>query len=241
MRRRAGHAPELLDMPHHERAELEQSLEQVAEVNRLLGGTRAVLLTLDELGIGRHASDSSQRATILDIGTGSADIPVAIDAWARRKHLDIDITASDRHPQMREIAAERTRRLDRITIADGDALELHHEDESFDIVLLSLTLHHFERADQVRALREAARVARTAVIVNELERCLPNYLGARFLALTRWRSNRLTRHDGPLSVLQAFTADELRAVAADAGLRIITLRRRFFFRLVLVGVQADRR
>jgi SAM-dependent methyltransferase len=243
MRRRAGHAPELLDMPHHERTELEQSLDQVAEVNRLLGGTRAILRTLDELVTGRHADHAShapQSTNILDIGTGSGDIPIAIDAWARRRNLDVDITATDRHPQMREIAAERTRRYDRITVADADALALHHDDESFDIVLLSLTLHHFEHDDQVRALREAARVARTAVIVNELERCMPNYLGARFLALTRWRSNRLTRHDGPLSVLQAFSADELRAVAAAADLRTITLRRRFFFRLVMVGVQADR-
>jgi hypothetical protein len=100
-------------------------------------------------------------------------------------------------------------------------------------VLLSLTLHHFEHADQIRALREAARVARRSVIVNELERCRPNYWGARLLAATRWRRNRLTRHDGPLSVLRAFTPAELAGLAAEAGLGECTVDRRYFFRLVL--------
>jgi SAM-dependent methyltransferase len=241
MRRRHEHAPELLDAPHHDREELEQSLDQVAEVNRLLGGSRAILRTLEDLGIagGRErlphpASAAPHCWTILDIGTGSADIPLAIDDWARRGSIHVHITATDRHPQMRTIAAERTQGRERISVAAADALDIDYEDDAFDLVLLSLTLHHFTHAEQIRALREAARVARTAVIVNELERCLPNYLGARFLALTRWRSNRLTRHDGPLSVLQAFTLRELRDIADAASLRTTSARRRFFFRLVLV-------
>ena len=136
---------------------------------------------------------------------------------------------------MLEIATARTRDHPMIRVERADALSLHYEPNSFDVVLLSLTLHHFEHDDQVRALREAGRVARLAVVVNELERCLPNYIGARLLAATRWRSNRLTRHDGPLSVLRAFTKDELANVAVEAGLRVVSLRRFFFHRLVLTA------
>ena len=243
IRPRRERAPELLDALYHDRAELEQSLDHVAEVNRRLGGTRAVLLALAQLDTARRARTSAHPPTapscwtILDLGTGSADIPLAIDDWARSRSIPVYITATDRHPQMREIAAERTRGRERISVAAADALALHYEDDAFDVVLLSLTLHHFERGDQVRVLREAARVARTAVVVNELHRSLPSYLGARFLAATRWRANRLTRHDGPLSVLQAFTPRELRAVAGAAGLRVASVRRRLLFRLVLVGTK----
>jgi 2-polyprenyl-3-methyl-5-hydroxy-6-metoxy-1,4-benzoquinol methylase len=229
MRPRLEYAPELLDEPHHERAELEQSLDQVAEVNRLLGGTRAILRTLEEIvppGDDLH---------ILDIGTGSADIPIAIDRWARSRSRTVRITATDLHPQMLEIAAARTRAIAAIHTEPANALDLHYPPASFDIVLLSLTLHHFERADQVSALRAAARIARRAVVVNELERCLPNYIGARLLALTRWRGNRLTRHDGPLSVLRAFTLRELREVGQEAGIRVGSVKRFFFYRLVMVG------
>ncbi|HEX6307213.1 MAG TPA: methyltransferase domain-containing protein [Longimicrobiales bacterium] len=229
MLRRLEHSPELLDAPQHDPAELEQSLDHVAEVNRLLGGTRAVLRTLADVSAARSP------LAILDVATGSADIPIAIAERAHRHGTAVHITATDAHPQMRAIAADRTRAYANIRVEPADALQLPYADASFDVVLLSLALHHFERAAQQRALREAARVARDAVIINELERCLPNYLGARLLAATRWRSNRLTRHDGPLSVLRAFTADELRHVTEEAGLRVLSLRRHFFHRLVLVA------
>lgn len=227
MRRRLEHAVELLDAEQHDRAELEQSLDQVAEVNRLLGGRRAVWKELQPL---LHPDRTTR---ILDIGTGSADIPVDLVRRARRAGRTVAITATDLHPQMREIAIARTRDVPEIRVGAADALALPFADASYDVVLLSLTLHHFERDAQLRALREAARVASRAVIVNELERCRPNWWGARFLAATRWRGNRLTRHDGPLSVLRAFTRDELHDIAAAAGLPATYVRRRFFYRLVL--------
>jgi ubiquinone/menaquinone biosynthesis C-methylase UbiE len=227
MRRRLAHAPELLDEAVHDMAELAQSLDQVAEVNRLLGGRRAVWRAVRPL--------LRPGSTVLDIGTGSADIPLDIANRSAAAGIELRITASDVHPQMREIARARTSGIATVDIAAADALALPYHDDAFDIVLLSLTLHHFENAQQVRALREAARVARRAVVVNELERCRANYLGARLLAATRWRGNRLTRHDGPLSVLRAFTRGELETLARDAGLHRARVRRFFFHRLVLVA------
>jgi ubiquinone/menaquinone biosynthesis C-methylase UbiE len=229
MRERLCRAPELLDEPLHEHAELRQALDQIAEVNRWLGGQRAVLGALARL------LPCGRPARVLDVGTGSADIPLAIDAWARRRGIDAHIIALDRHPQMRAVAAERTAAIPRIRIGAADALALPFREHSVDVVLLSLTLHHFEGEAQVTALREAGRVAARAVVVNELERSWPNYLGARGLALTRWRSNRLTRHDGPLSVQRGFLRNELAGVAEEAGLRVASLDRRFFHRLVMIA------
>jgi SAM-dependent methyltransferase len=223
---RLQHAPELLDARDHDRRELEQSLDHVAEINLLLGGRRAALRALASV------ARPGQRIDVLDIGTGSADIPLAI---ARRAGLAAQITATDLHPQMLEIARERTRGVAAIRVEAADALALPFADAAFDVALLSLALHHFDGADQIRVLREAARVATRAVIVNELERCRANLYGARLLAATRWRGNRLTRHDGPLSVLRAFTGAELAELAATAGLRVERIDRRFFYRLVLIA------
>jgi SAM-dependent methyltransferase len=228
--RRLEHAPELLDEPAHAPGELEQSLAQVAEVNRMLGGTRAVLRAL------RPFAAPGSELRVLDIGTGSADIPVAIARWASRRKAAVRIVATDVHPQMRRIAAAVTAPFARvISVEDADALALPYADDDFDVAILSLTLHHFDGDDPITVLREAARVARRAVIINELERCRANWYGARLLARTRWRGNRLTRHDGPLSVRRAFTPDELHALARRAGLRVTSLDRRFFYRLVLVA------
>jgi SAM-dependent methyltransferase len=229
MRERLADATELLDAERHDPAELEQSLDQVAEVNRLLGGRRALIRAVQPLL-------AAERATrILDLGTGSADLPLALAAWARRAGAELSILAADVHPQVRAIAVARTRAEPSVSVGAADALDLPYADDAFDIVLLSLTLHHFEAPDQQRVLREAARVAARAVVVNELERCRANYYGARLLAATRWRGNRLTRHDGPLSVLRAFTIPELRRIAASAGLHVEAIDRRCFYRIVLVA------
>jgi hypothetical protein len=79
-------------------------------------------------------------------------------------------------------------------------------------------LHHLEPPEAVKLLREMARVAREAVIVNDLDRARPWLLGAQILSRLATR-NRYTRHDAPLSVRRAYRPDELAALAKRAGLR----------------------
>jgi ubiquinone/menaquinone biosynthesis C-methylase UbiE len=225
---RAEHAPELLDAERHDPAELAHSLGHVAAVNKWLGGARALLIHVTPL----LRADRTTR--ILDIGTGSADLPRHMADWARRNGRAVEIVAADLHPQMRAIASAACADYPEITIDVADALALPYEKGSFDVVTLSLTLHHFDGDQQVRVMREMARVVRDVVIVNELARTRLNYLGARLMALTFWRSNRLTKHDGPLSVLRAFTPPELARLGAAARLRG-KVHRHYFQRIVFTG------
>src|SRR5690606_30148408 len=121
------------------------------------------------------------------------------------------------------------------TVERADALALPHPDGAFDVALLTLTLHHFEGADQEKALRELARVSQCAVVVNELLRSRANYFGARLLAATVWRRNRLTRHDGPLSVLRAVSAPDWSDLPRAAGRPAARVYRNFFQRVVPGG------
>jgi SAM-dependent methyltransferase len=225
---RLEHAEELLDAPRHDMAELTQSLGHVASVNRWLGGLSAVLAHIKPL------FKNGKPLRLLDVATGSADIPCAIARYARREGHSVFITATDVHPQMLQVARERCRSFPEIVIEEADALRLPYNDDSFDVVTLSLALHHFNPADQLTVLREMARVSNHLVLVNDLARSRLNYLGSRLLGFTVWRRNRLTRHDGPLSVLRSFTADELRDIADRAGLPA-KVHRHFFQRIVLVA------
>lgn len=225
---RLEHADELLDAPRHDLAELAESLGHVASVNRWLGGVSAVLSHIKPL-LQKHAP-----LRLLDVATGSADIPCAIARYARRHGQRVTITATDVHPQMLEIARERCRSFPEIVIEAADALRLPYQDNSFDVVTLSLALHHFNNAEQPNVLRELARVSSRIILVNDLARTRLNYLGSQLLGLTVWRHNRLTRHDGPLSVLRSFTPAELQNVADRAGLRG-KVHRHFFQRIVLVA------
>lgn len=231
---RAERAEELLDAPRHDMAELAQSLGHVASVNYLLGGVTAIMRYLEPL----LRTQGSLR--ILDVATGSADIPWRIARWARRHGLQAHVTATDVHPQMLELARQRCRDYPEITVEAADALRLPYADGAFDVALMSLALHHFEDAQQTRVLREMARVSTRLVLVNDLERTWLNYLGARLLAATWWRGNRLTRHDGPLSVLRSFTRRELQSLGASAHLGS-RVERHFFQRIVLIGDPAKAR
>lgn len=228
--RRLDHARELMDEPDVERDQLARALDDVAAVNRWLGGRRALLRHLPAL------LPSHRPATLLDAGTGSADLPRAILHWAERHGRDLRITAADMHPATLEIARERSERFTtRLAFQLADVRRLPFPDKSFDIALLSMTLHHLEGDDRVTALRELARVARRAVLVGELERSWPAYIGARALAATLWRRSPITRHDGPLSVRRAFTPAELLELARQAGLHEPRVHGHWCFRLVMVG------
>lgn len=226
--RRHG-ADELLDQPAHDPAVLATSLDHVAAVNRWLGGRRALRRAL------RPWLRDGLR--VLDIGTGSGDLPADIARFAQAHGVTLRITATDLHPQMAALATARLASIPGIEVRTADALALPFPDHSHDVAVLSLTLHHLDDRQAVLALREAARVA-PIVIVNELHRARANYLGARLLAHTVWARNPLTRHDGPLSVLRAYTPPELRSLAEQSGLRVLELRREWFYRLVLTATPA---
>lgn len=220
-------AAERLDAPRHDGPTLERSLDHVAAVNRWLGGRHALVRAL--------AGRLSDGAAVLDIGTGSADLPRAIARWARRRGRTVTITAVDVHPQIAAVAARRTEGEPAIQVAAANGLRLPFANAAFDIAMLSMTLHHFDGDAQLRVLAEMARVVRRWLFVGELHRNRPSYLGARLLAATVWRRDPLTRHDGPMSVLRAFRPDELRSLAERVGLRDVVVRRHPLFRLVLTA------
>jgi SAM-dependent methyltransferase len=226
---RAEASPELIDESHHDWHELTQSLGHVAAVNRWLGGARCLLKHVEPL----LTPDRPTR--ILDVGTGSADLPRSMIRSARRLGRVVEITACDVHPQMLAIAEGQSNGFPELSLCPASALALPFESQRFDVATLSLTLHHFDGDQQVQVLRELARVAR-CVIVSELCRTRLNYLGARVLAATLWRGNRLTRHDGPLSVLRAFTPAELTLLATAAGMHGV-VSQHYFQRVVLVAAR----
>jgi ubiquinone/menaquinone biosynthesis C-methylase UbiE len=173
--------------------------------------------------------------TILDVATGSADIPLAITRRARARRRPVKVTATDFHATTLDFARRHTADDPDVTVESADALALPYPDGAFDFALCSTALHHFDdRGDAMRVLREMDRVARHGVVVNDLARSRPALLGAQLLAVTLWRRHPVTAHDGPLSIRRAYTPPELRDLAEDAGLRDFTVHAHFPFRLALV-------
>ncbi len=221
-------AHELMDSDSADPATLRKSLAFIRRINALLGYTRATLGHLEHLC--RHWRPG-QRLTLLDIATGSADIPLAILRWADRRGLDVSIVAVDRHPVTAQAAADASADP-RLRIVEADVFDLPFERASFDYVLTSMFLHHLDEAQVIAVLRIMDRLARRGLIVADLLRHRRAYLWIRLL--TRF-SNAMVRHDAVTSVAQAFRHDEVLALRDRAGLSYLDYHRHFGHRFVLAG------
>ncbi len=214
MRRLAG-THELLDGPLDDPEALRGNLRDLAWINRRLGGTRASRRAIDGL-LGRRSGPH----TLLDVGTGAADIPMALIIETAGTDRPLRVTAIDSRAEVLDAAREVDTRLagaSDLALVVGDGRSLPWADRAFDVVHASLVLHHLEPADAVAFLVEAARVASHGVVVNDLVRARRHWLGAKALLAVTTR-NRYTRHDGPLSVQRAYTRMELHALLAAGGL-----------------------
>lgn len=221
---------ERMDEPGVDRAELATSLRDLRRANRWMGGSRVVLRHLGPM-LGRLPEPA---CTLLDVGTGSGDVPLTVVRWARRRGVRVRATATDFHPGTLALAREHTAEEPEVAVERADALSLPYADGAFDFALCCTALHHFEAEDAVRVLRELHRVAARGVVVSDLVRSRTALLGVRLLAETVWRRHPMTRHDGPLSVRRAFTPAELRGLAERAGLGGARVHAHFPFRLALV-------
>ena len=190
---------EYLDAPNVPADLLTRSLSDVARANTLFGGTRAVLRELMPVLRARRG----ESVTLLDVGTGAADIPAAALARAGRFGVRLTVFGADSAEPLARSAAPY---LDGSFCADARALPL--KSNSVDVVICSQLLHHFTELEMLRVLRELHRVARERVIVSDLRRSWIAAAGIWLLSFPL-RFHPVSRHDGVVSVLRGFTTHEL--------------------------------
>lgn len=224
---------ELMDENIEDVDELAENFRDIERVNGLLGGTAIILRHLPSLMTGIPAK---QPVTILDLATGSADIPVAIVRWARRRNLDVSIMASDYSPVILDLARARTAAFPEIRLERFDARAVPLPDNYVDIVLCSLSLHHFDPDSSVQVLGEMRRLGRHGFILNDLRRGRLGFAAAWVASRVTTR-NRLTRNDAPLSVRRAFTPQELAALLDRAGAEGATISTHPWFRMAAVAAR----
>ena len=208
--------PELLDLHAGNLAEVRRSLGDIRRINTYLGGAKPVC-DATWLLLGDHKS-----ATVLDIGTGNADIPLRLVQQAKKRGVDLKVIGLDINARHLQIAREETANHENIELLGANAFGLPLADKSVDVVISTLFLHHF-RAPEIRALlNEFSRVARVGWTMHDQVRdALPLW----FFRLARpiLATSYLTRYDAVASIYRAYTPAEMRAIVAPiAGATIAT-------------------
>ncbi len=223
-------APELMDRPQPVTPELESDLRNLRQLNRYFGS-----YALIEYFLRRWVQPDAQ-LRVLDLATGSGDIPRLVIDHARKAGATATVDAIDQQESTLKIARDLSANYPEIDFKTGDVLTFgcsrgavspRRDDETYDIVLCSLALHHFGDDAAVQLLRRCRELSRRYVLVSDLRRGLLATIGAYLLTAFIFRDS-MTRTDARLSAARAFSFREFCSLAERAGWKDFR-RRKFRF------------
>ena len=211
---------ELLDSDSGTPAEVEASIGDLRMINRWFGGVSTTAAMIER--VARVAERAS--LSLLEVAAGSGYVPETARLQLQRRGVNLQVTLLDR-------ATSHLKSGNRMVA--GDALSLPFHDESFDLLSCNLFAHHLSPQELVAFTDEALRVCRVAVLINDLVRH-PLHMALVYAGLPLYRS-RLTRHDAPASVRQAYAAEEMRGLMAQTSAARVEIRSHYLFRMGVIA------
>ena len=221
---------EILDSPDCPADEVAKSLADLNGINRRFGGVRATRLLIE-----RIAGETGQKHfSLLEVAAGQGFVPRAAARQLASKGITLDVTDSD--VSASHLLPSKPGREHRAVVAN--ALALPFRDASFDLVSSNLFVHHLEPEQVQSFAREALRVSRVAVLINDLVRHRL-HLAAVYAGWLLMKSY-VSRVDGVASVKRAYTPDEMRDMLSKVApsVNAISVERRFLFRMGVIAWKA---
>ncbi|WP_343670703.1 methyltransferase domain-containing protein [Chitinophaga sp.] len=219
-------APEIMDDFQMAGDNLKQTLDEIAGINQLLGGNRITVQGIRQL---LQSIPIDKTVSIADLGCGNGDMLRTLAAVARKEGRTL---------QLRGIDANRFTIAHAITLSAGypeisyhctDIFSAEFAESKYDIVLCTLTLHHFTDEEIKELLQLLRRTARIGIVINDLHRSrVAYYLFSLFSFL--WRLGPMAKADGRVSILRGFKRKELLAFATSLNIVQYTLRWKWVYR-----------
>jgi len=200
---------EMMDRPQPVSPELERDLERLRQLNRWFGSYRLVSTFIRRWII----PDAKMR--VVDLATGSGDIPRLLVDYARMIRAQIEIDAIDQQAATLEIARSLSAKYPEISYHAANILEWECA-QGYDIALCSLALHHFSDDGAVKLLQRCRELSKRFVLVSDLRRGVLLKAGVYMLTAVIFREP-MTRFDARLSADRAFSFVEMRDLALQAG------------------------
>ena len=221
--------PELMDDPALDAESHRAALAGLARINRISGSAGVLWPSLQKLA----AAIPDRPLRVLDVATGSGDVPLALVEKAAEAGVKIEVVGLD----LSQVAVAEAEV--RVELGKHDNLKFQVADvlkqplpEGFDAVVCSLFAHHLDGPDVVKLLKAMRHAAGSLVLLNDLSRSRFNYV-AVWLASHLLSASRVVHTDGPRSVRAAFTPDEMKAFAEAAGMTGAKVESRFPCRMLL--------
>lgn len=206
--------------------ELEKVLKDLENINKWLGGNKVTLS-----GIKKIVRDNPelQEWNIVDIGCGNGAMLREIAQWGKKSNIKLNLTGVDANTHAISIAQKLSVNYPNIEFKAKDVFSEAYRKQNFDIVLCTLTLHHFTDPQIIELLKLFHRQAKYGVLINDLHRSKLAYrLFQAFCAV--FINNEIARKDGLISILRGFKRVELERFSAKIPTNQAKIKWKWAFR-----------
>jgi 2-polyprenyl-3-methyl-5-hydroxy-6-metoxy-1,4-benzoquinol methylase len=205
---------------------LRDALDKIASINQLLGGNKLTLHGVKDM---LSTAEQDREFTIVDVGCGNGDMLRALADYATTKGLTFNLIGIDANNFTITHARDLSKNYANISYRCEDIFDKEFENLKYDIVLCTLTLHHFKDDQIEKLLSVFYKNATLGVVINDLHRSKIAYRS--FQALCKvFRLNDMSREDGLISILRGFKKVDLIQFSEKLGFRKYDVKWKWAFR-----------
>ena len=198
---------EMMDDFTLEGKEYRDTLDKLEIINRLLGGNSVTIKGLSKLLLTQSRSNT---ITIIDLGCGHGDILRDVAKYGRKNKYKFKLIGIDANPNAIAYAQELSNDYPEISFETGDIFSEDFNKQTYDIILCTLFLHHFESNKLITFLKSATDKATIGAVINDLHRHRMAYYLFKLVGI--FIKNKMVKEDGLTSVLRAFKKKEINAI-----------------------------
>ena len=222
--------PELMDDPSLDLETLSLALQDVSQVNRLLGGNQVTINGLDYF----FKKYQQPSYTIVDLGCGDGEMLRAVAKFGRKKNLSLRLIGMDINEKSLALAKEKSVKYPEITFLQQDILKLDSDSFSCDIVISTLTMHHFTNEEIVIFLKCFLNLSTLGFVINDLHRSSIAYNLFKLYSSFFMRTD-LAKHDGLISIQRAFKKEELTSLVKELNVKTNIIKWQWAFRYLWIA------
>jgi 2-polyprenyl-3-methyl-5-hydroxy-6-metoxy-1,4-benzoquinol methylase len=205
---------------------LTEALDKIAQINQLLGGNKLTLKGVEKL---LKKNPDSKLITIVDVGCGNGDMLRKLADFGYQNNLNLELIGIDANKFTVNYAADLSKGYSNIAYRCEDIFDKSFSELKYDIVLCTLTLHHFKNDEIVKLLGLFNKNSKFGFVVNDLQRSIIAYRLFQALCFV-FRLNDMSREDGLTSILRGFKKEELIAFSEKLGFKKYSIQWKWAFR-----------
>ena len=227
---------ELIDDLELDNDALRENLEELAIINKYLGGNQVTISGLKKLISSNNSTIqqfNNSKITIADLGCGGGDMLMVMADWAKKKDINAQFIGIDANDFMIDFAQKRTHNYHNISYLHQNIFSEEFQKHSFDIVTMTLFCHHFEDEALIKILQQFRKQTRLGVVINDIHRHWFAYHSIAWITKLFLKSY-LVKNDAKLSVWRAFRRKDLENIIQKAGYTNYSIRWKWAFRWEVV-------